>query len=75
MRYHKIDSHLFIENRQRLSSSLPPRSVVVLLSNDRMPTNADGSLPFKQNSNLFYLTGIDQEDSMLILAPDHPNES
>ena len=74
MRYHKIDTHLFIENRQRLSISLPPRSVVVLLSNDRMPTNADGSLPFKQNSNLFYLTGIDQEDSMLILAPDHPNE-
>ncbi|MEZ7853736.1 MAG: aminopeptidase P N-terminal domain-containing protein [Cyclobacteriaceae bacterium] len=74
MRYHKIDAHLFVENRQRLSERLPPHSVVILLSNDRMPTNADGTLPFKQNSNLFYLTGIDQEDSILVLAPDHPNE-
>ena len=73
MRYHKIDAHLFVENRQRLSERLPPHSVVILLSNDRMPTNADGTLPFKQNSNLFYLTGIDQEDSILVLAPDHPN--
>ena len=39
-----------------------------------MPTNADGTLPFKQNSNLFYLTGIDQEDSFLVFAPDHPSE-
>ena len=74
MRYHKIDTHLFVENRQRLSERLPPHSVVILLSNDRMPTNADGTLPFKQNSNLFYLTGIDQEDSILALAPDHSNE-
>ena len=74
MRYHKIDTRLFVENRQRLSEYLLPNSVVILLSNDRMPTNADGVLPFKQNSNLFYLTGIDQEDSFLVFAPDHPNE-
>ena len=74
MRYHNIDTRLFVENRQRLSEYLLPNSVVILLSNDRMPTNADGILPFKQNSNLFYLTGIDQEDSFLVFAPDHPNE-
>ncbi|MAJ50961.1 MAG: X-Pro aminopeptidase [Flammeovirgaceae bacterium] len=74
MRYHKIDTRLFVKNRQRLSEQLAPRSVVILLSNDRMPTNADGTLPFKQNSNLFYLTGVDQEDSILVFAPDHPNE-
>ena len=74
MKYHKIDSGLFIENRKRLIDKLLPNSVVVLLSNDRMPTNADGSMPFKQNTNLFYLTGIDQEESILILAPDHPNQ-
>ena len=74
MRYHNIDTRLFVENRRRLSECLLPNSVVILLSNDRMPTNADGTLPFKQDSNLFYLTGIDQEDSFLVFAPDHPNE-
>ncbi len=49
---------------------LKPKSMVILHANDVYPTNADGSLPFKQNSELFYLTGVDQEDTTLILMPD-----
>ena len=67
MRYYKIDTHLFVENRQRLSERLSPHSVVILLSNDRMPTNADGTLPFKQNSNLFYFTNLTRKPFILIL--------
>ncbi|MFT6883543.1 MAG: Xaa-Pro aminopeptidase [Marinoscillum sp.] len=74
MRYHPIDAKLFIENRARLDAKLKPNSVVIIHSNDIMPTNADGTLAFKQNSDLFYLSGVDQEESILILAPDFPNE-
>ncbi len=75
MKYQPIEPHLFVENRKRLYAKLKPNSVVVVHANDILPTNADGTLPFKQNSNLFYLCGIDQEETVLILAPDHPNEN
>src|SRR6201999_2298614 len=65
---------LFIENRQRLVKRLEPNSVVVVNSNDVMPTNADGTMAFFQNADLFYLTGIDQEQTILMLAPDAPEE-
>ncbi len=74
MRYDPIDAKLFIENRARLIAKLKPNSVVIIHSNDIMPTNADGTLAFKQNSDLFYLSGVDQEESILVLAPDFPNE-
>lgn len=74
MRYHAINNELFKQNRDHLTSKLKPKSAVIIKSNDILPTNGDGTLPFKQNSNLFYLTGIDQEDTILILAPDFPNE-
>ncbi len=74
MRYEPIDSILFIENRKRLVSRLKPNSVVIIHANDIMPTNADGTMTFRQNSDLFYLTGVDQEESVLILAPDFPDE-
>ncbi|REE05787.1 aminopeptidase P N-terminal domain-containing protein [Marinoscillum furvescens] len=74
MRYRPIDNELFIGNRKRLVSRLKPNSVVVIHSNDIMPTNADGTMPFKQNSDLLYLSGIDQEESIVLLAPDHPDE-
>jgi len=74
MRYRPISSDLFVENRKRLVSRLKPNSMVIVHSNDIMPTNADGTMVFKQNSDLFYLTGIDQEESILILAPDFPDE-
>ncbi|MCA0232009.1 MAG: aminopeptidase P N-terminal domain-containing protein [Bacteroidetes bacterium] len=73
MRYTPIDPQLFIQNRQRLYQLLKPKSLVILQSNDVMPTNADGTMGFKQNSDLFYLSGIDQEETVLLLFPDHPD--
>ncbi|WP_205880851.1 aminopeptidase P family protein [Limisphaera ngatamarikiensis] len=65
-----IPARLFRENRDRLRQLLPPRSLVVLNANDVMPANADGTLGFIQNADLFYLTGILQEQTILVLAPD-----
>lgn len=73
MRYEPIDVQLFIQNRQRLYKLLKPKSLVILNANDPMPTNADGTMGFKQNSDLFYLSGIDQEETLLVLFPDHPD--
>ena len=73
MRYLPIDSHLFVQNRQRLTALLKPNSMVVVNANDIMPTNADGTMAFRQNNDLFYLTGVDQEETRLVLFPDHPN--
>lgn len=73
MKYRAIDNQLFIENRKRLVSRLQPNSIVIVHANDIMPTNADGTMRFKQNSDLFYLTGVDQEETVLILAPDFPD--
>lgn len=73
MKYDAIDPTLFIENRKKLSSSLPEGSIAILVSNDIMPSNADGSMGFKQNSDLFYLTGVDQEETTLILFPGASN--
>ena len=69
MRYNPINPQLFINNRKRLSTMLKPGSVAVFNSNDILPTNADGSLPLRQNNDLFYLSGIDQEESILVLFP------
>ncbi|MGE3776082.1 MAG: aminopeptidase P family protein [Pirellulaceae bacterium] len=70
MKHVTIPAALFIENRQRLIERLPPRSLVVLQSNDIMPTNADGTMGFHQNADLFYLSGINQEETALLLAPN-----
>jgi len=76
MRYQPIDPQLFVRNRQKLRALLPADSVVIVLSNDVYPTNADGSMPFKQNADLFYLCGVDQEDTALVIFPDaiDPNQ-
>lgn len=70
MKYLPIDQKLFIENRQRFEKKLKPNSIAVFNSNDIMPTNADGTMPFRQNNDLFYLSGIDQEESILVIFPD-----
>ena len=70
MRYQPLPADLYITNRQRLYQNLPAGSVVIVHSNDVLPTNADGTLGFVQNSDLFYLSGIDQEESILVLFPD-----
>jgi Xaa-Pro aminopeptidase len=74
MRYKTIDKELFIANRKKLVKELKSNSVVVVNSNDIMPTNADGTMRFRQNSDLFYLTGVDQEESILLLCPDFPDK-
>ncbi len=69
-RYDIIDQKLFINNRKKLVEKLKPNSIVVIHSNDVMPTSADGTMPFIQQTDLFYLTGIDQEETILVLYPD-----
>jgi Xaa-Pro aminopeptidase len=69
MRYALIDPQLFIENRRRLVERMPPNAIAVLNSNDVMPTSADGVMPFVQQTDLFYFSGIDQEESTLVLFP------
>ncbi|OFX81876.1 MAG: X-Pro aminopeptidase [Bacteroidetes bacterium GWE2_29_8] len=70
MRYKKFDQAFFINNRKRFCNNISSNSLVIFHSNDEMPRNGDQSFPFRQNSDLFYLCGIDQEDSILVLFPD-----
>ena len=70
MRYDKIDTELFVGNREKLRSLLKPNSIVIVHANDIMPTNADGVMPFIQNTDLFYLSGVNQEDTVVVLFPD-----
>lgn len=70
MKYAPIPKELFIENRKNFINKLLTESIAVFHSNDIMPTNADGTMPFRQNSDLFYLTGIDQEETILLICPD-----
>jgi Xaa-Pro aminopeptidase len=65
-----LPAALFTLNRDRLKQQLLPHSVAVLNANDIMPTNADGTMGHQQNADLFYLTGINQEETMLLVAPD-----
>lgn len=74
MRYETIGKELFINNRKRLLKELKNNSVVVVNANDVMSTNSDGTMHFRQNSDLFYLTGVDQEESILVLCPDFPDK-
>jgi Xaa-Pro aminopeptidase len=74
MRYDPIDPQLFIENRRRLAVQLKPNSIAVFNSSDVMPKSADGVHPFSQQTDLFYLSGIDQEESTLVLFPDAREE-
>jgi Xaa-Pro aminopeptidase len=74
MRYGKINRDLFITNRKDLVKELKSNSVVVVNANDIMPTNSDGTMRYRQNSDLFYLSGVDQEETILVLCPDFPDE-
>ena len=72
MKYHSIDSNLFIKNRKKFTAQMKPSSVAVFNSNDIYPVSADSTLPFAQHRDIFYLSGIDQEESILLLFPDAP---
>jgi len=74
MKYNPIDPSLFIENRKRLAKLMLSNSLAVINANDIMPTNADGTMPLKPNSDLFYLSGIEQEETILLIYPDAHEE-
>ena len=70
MRYDQINNSLFIENRKRFISQMKPNTIAILVSNDVKHNNADDVMGFAQNNDLFYLSGIDQEETILVLYPD-----
>ena len=74
MRYSPLPASLFKAARKRLRKELPTGSLAILHANDIYPTNADGTMLFHQSSDLFYLSGVDQEETILILFPDAPDE-
>ena len=75
MRHLPIDPKLFIGHRDGLKSHLATKSLAIVNANDILPTNADGTLLMQPNADLFWLTGIEQEESILTLFPDHPDET
>lgn len=74
MKKWNFNREFFQKNRKNLSELLLPNSLAIINANDLMPTNADGSYPFIQNTDLFYLTGVNQEETILLIYPDHPEE-
>ena len=75
MKYHQIDRNLFIKNRAKFTSQMKPNAVAVFNSNDIYPVSADSSLPFAQHRDILYLSGVDQEESILLLFPDAPYDN
>lgn len=73
MKYLPLDNRIFISNRERFIAAMEKNSIAIFNSNDELPTNGDALFPYKQNSDLFWLTGIEQEDTMVILFPDNPD--
>jgi len=75
MKYAPFPSSLFIENRKRFAAQLKPNSIAVFNANDIYPISADSTLPFEQHRDLFYLSGVDQEETILVLCPDAKDPS
>ncbi|HEY3390646.1 MAG TPA: Xaa-Pro aminopeptidase [Prolixibacteraceae bacterium] len=73
MKYAPLNPDIFINNRKRFTKEMLPNSIAVFVSNDEWPANGDALHSFKQNTDLFWLSGITQEDSMVILFPDNPD--
>ena len=74
MKYHSINPELFIKNRLKLKKQMVSNSIAIFNSNDIFSTGADSTLPFEQHRNIFYLSGVDQEESILLVFPDAKNE-
>ncbi len=74
MKYDRIDKNLFIKNRQKFAAKMKPASLAIFNSNDIYPVSADSTLPFAQHRDIFYLSGVDQEESVLVIFPDAPKE-
>jgi Xaa-Pro aminopeptidase len=73
MKYLPLDSKIFIQNRKRFVSKMQKNSIAIFVSNDEFPSNGDALHEFKQNSDLFWLSGIEQEGTMVVLFPDNPD--
>lgn len=73
MKHLPLNPELFINNRRRFTEKMKPGSIAIFVSNDEVPSNGDAIYPFKQNSDLYWLCGITQEDTMVILFPDNPD--
>ena len=71
MKYSQINPSLFINNRKLFSAKLEENSIAIFNANDIMPTNSDGTMPFKQNSDLFWLTSVDQEESVFAIVKNN----
>jgi len=73
LKYTPLSSDLFTINRRKFSSRMLPKSIAVFNSNDIYPISADSTLPFQQHRDIYYLSGLDQEESILLLFPDAKN--
>ncbi|WP_461302278.1 aminopeptidase P N-terminal domain-containing protein [Aureisphaera sp.] len=74
MKYHPIDHNLYIKNRKNFMAHMKPKSVAVFNSNDIYPVSADSTMPFNQHRDILFLSGVDQEESILVLFPDAADE-
>ncbi|WP_158846843.1 aminopeptidase P family protein [Algibacter sp. L1A34] len=74
MKYHQINANLFVKNRRNFANKMTSKSLAVFNSNDTYPISADSTMPFEQHRDIFYLSGVDQEESILVLFPDCPKE-
>lgn len=75
MKYHRINKDLFIHNRSRFTEKMERKALAIFNSNDIYPISADSTMPFQQHRDIFYLSGVDQEESVLVLFPDCKNEA
>ena len=75
MKYEPINKELFVKNRAKFTAQMQPKSIAFFNSNDIYPISADSTLPFQQHRDLFYLSGVDQEESVLFLCPECPKEA
>ena len=75
MKYLPIDKNLFVKNRKKFASKMKSNAMAIFNSNDIYPISADSTLPFAQHRDIFYLSGVDQEESILIVFPDAPKDS
>lgn len=73
MKHLPLDSSVFTQNRQRFTALMQPNSIAIFNSNDEVPSNGDAYYRFQQNSDLYWLTGIEQEDTMVVLFPHNPD--
>ena len=73
MKYDRIDKELFIHNRKNFVGKMEPSSLAIFNSNDIFPISADSSMPFSQHRDILFLSGVDQEESILVISPNSKN--